>query len=190
MISKKQFSQFMSHHPSLLDPENLIHWQKHLVGHQHSLFAKKALIKSRYLASEDSYSLGNLYNYATSLDILSISPQNLNFWFWPNECCNGAAIYFVIDHPPHLESPILLYIGETSQAEKRWKGNHACKDYLAAYCEAVHRGKLQENLSIRFWSDVPTDALKRRTIEEILIDFWRPGLNKLIYQRWQNPFLY
>nr|YP_009530933.1 hypothetical protein PMNZ_701 [Paulinella micropora]AXY63622.1 hypothetical protein PMNZ_701 [Paulinella micropora] len=175
---------------AFISGERLIEWQNHLVKYQQPLFNEKRLLKPQCLAYEDPYCLEKIHNYASSLNLLSISPQRLNFWYWPSKICYGPAIYFVIDHPPHLDSPILLYIGETGQAEKRWKGNHACKNYLAAYSEAVYHGQLQENLTIRFWTDVPNNKVKRRFIEEILIDIWRPGFNKVIYQRWYNTFIY
>ena len=34
---------------------------------------------------------------------------------------------------------LLLYVGETCQADRRWKGEHDCKSYLAAYGEALVR---------------------------------------------------
>ena len=42
-------------------------------------------------------------------------------------------MYFVIDSME--SSKIILYIGETNSANKRWKGEHDCKNYLMNYKE-------------------------------------------------------
>ena len=87
-----------------------------------------------------------------------------------------------------MEQPLLLYVGETLAADRRWKGEHDCKAYLAAYGEALQRCCLPPQLSIRFWSDAPTDTRARRTLEQALIQRWLPPFNKETRQRWSTPF--
>jgi hypothetical protein len=85
-------------------------------------------------------------------------------------------------------SALLLYIGETGRADRRWKGEHDCKRYLAAYGEALQRCGLAPALSIRFWSDVPVAIRPRRALEQALIRRWLPPFNKETRERWATPF--
>ena len=87
-----------------------------------------------------------------------------------------------------LTLPLLLYVGETARAEQRWKGEHDCKAYLAAYGDALHKAGLSSRLSICFWSDVPTETRARRRLERALIQRWQPPFNKETRGRWATPF--
>jgi hypothetical protein len=122
------------------------------------------------------------------LDPLALAPQSLQFWRWPEACNSGAAVYFVLDRPPHLDGPLLLYVGETAQADRRWKGEHDCKSYLAAYGDALQQVGLGSQLSIRFWSDAPAAVRPRRALEQALIRHWLPPFNKETRGRWATPF--
>ena len=112
----------------------------------------------------------------------------MSFWRWPEPSHRGAAIYLVMDRPVQLEQPLLLYVGETLAAERRWKGDHDCKAYLAAYGEALQRCDLSAQLSIRFSCDVPRATRARRALEQQLIQRWWPPFNKETRQRWATPF--
>jgi len=125
---------------------------------------------------------------AAGLDPLALVAQPLQFWRWPQAPQRGAALYFVVDRPSHLASPLLLYVGETGQADRRWKGEHDCKDYVAAYGEALQQVGLNCQLSIRFWSDVPAQTRQRRALEQALIRLWQPPFNKETRGRWATPF--
>jgi hypothetical protein len=125
---------------------------------------------------------------ASHFNPLELSPQNLLFWRWPTPPQRGAALYLVLDQPTHLAVPLLLYVGETARAEQRWKGEHDCKAYLAAYGEAAAQTGLNCRLSIRFWFDVPTATRPRRQLEQALIRHWLPPFNKETRQRWATPF--
>ena len=94
----------------------------------------------------------------------------------------------MLDRPPHLDGQLLLYVGETSQADKRWKGEHDCKRYLAAYGEALQQAGLGSGLSIRFWRDAPAEVKPRRALEQALIRHWLPPFNKETRGRWATPF--
>ena len=124
----------------------------------------------------------------TAIDPLTLTPLPLSFWRWADSPHRGAAIYFVLDRPPHLDHPLLLYVGETKAADRRWKGEHDCKAYLAAYGEALQRCQMAHQLSIRFCTDVPTDTRARRRLEQQLIQHWYPPFNKETRQRWATPF--
>ena len=136
---------------------------------------------------------GNVADAATSIDPtaidpLSLTPLPLSFWRWAESPHRGAAIYFVLDRPPHLDHPLLLYVGETKAADRRWKGEHDCKTYLSAYGEALQRCQMAHQLSIRFYTDVPTNTRGRRRLEQQLIQHWNPPFNKETRQRWATPF--
>ena len=119
---------------------------------------------------------------------LKLTPLPLSFWRWPNSPHKGPAIYLVMSNVNLINKNILLYIGETIAAEKRWKGEHDCKSYLAAYSEALGNAGITNQLSIRFWSDVPVNTKLRRKLEQQLIKHWLPPFNKETRARWNTPF--
>lgn len=127
---------------------------------------------------------------AEAVNPLLLRGQSLSFWRLPRPPQQGAALYFVLDaavaDPDH--PALLLYVGETGQADRRWKGEHDCKHYLAAYSEALVAAGLDSQLSIRFWLDVPSGVRARRALEQALIRRWLPPFNKETRQRWATPF--
>ncbi len=161
-------------------------WQGRLARHQAPLFAKPQAgsEQATLFASSDA----TPEQPAAPFNPLSLQPQPLSFWRWPAAPQHGAALYFVADRPPALGEPLLLYIGETGRADQRWKGEHDCKAYLAAYGEALHKANLGCQLSIRFWLDVPTAIGPRRALEQALIRLWLPPFNKETRSRWATPF--
>ena len=166
-----------------LDTQQLSRWQSLLHEHQAPLFRGE----QRGSHQTDLFTT-HTTDPAAAIDPTELTPLPLNFWRWPDSPHRGAAIYFVLDRPPALEQPLLLYVGETLAADRRWKGEHDCKAYLAAYGEALQRCCLPHQLSIRFWSDAPTDTRARRALEQALIKRWLPPFNKETRQRWSTPF--
>lgn len=162
----------------------LIDWQRRVTAHQSGVHrdttagGQLSLMKSCREPSQET----------DRLDPFRLTPQSLEFWRWPHAPHEGAAIYFVVDRPPHLEDPLLLYVGETGRADRRWKGEHDCKSYLAAYGEALRRVALGTRLSIRFWCDVPVAVAGRRALEQALIRRWLPPFNRETRERWTTPF--
>jgi hypothetical protein len=63
------------------------------------------------------------------IDPLQLSVRSLSFWRMPADSPGNACLYFVVDSAADL----ILYVGETCRSNKRWKGIHACKDYIASY---------------------------------------------------------
>lgn len=176
-----------------LERHQLLAWQERLAGHQSPLFAPGAAAPGarQGLLLDPADAAGALPDQqaaADGLDPLSLQPQSLSFWRWPDAPQRGAAIYLVLDRPPHLSGPLLLYVGETGRADRRWKGDHDCKAYLAAYGEALRRTALEARLSIRFWTDVPRQIQGRRRLEQALIRRWLPPFNKETAGRWRTPF--
>lgn len=173
-----------------LQEHQLRQWQERLLTFQQPLFA--AVAEGRSLAPGQINLLdGAVIGPADTvqrLDPLALAPQNLQFWRWPDASNSGAALYFVLDRPPHLSGSLLLYVGETAQADRRWKGEHDCKSYLAAYGDALQQVGLGSQLSIRFWSDAPRPVRERRALEQALIRHWLPPFNKETRGRWATPF--
>lgn len=169
-----------------LSREQLLAWQARLAAHQAPLFAPEHPPGSEQ---------GLLFPQQTAtalnepaLRLLELRSQPLSFWRWPQASHQGAALYIVTDQPERLPHPLVLYIGETGRADRRWKGDHDCKTYLAHYSEALRRQELDVRLSIRFWLDVPEAIRPRRQLEQNLIQHWQPPFNKETRQRWQAPF--
>lgn len=165
----------------------LLEWQERIRSHQGPLFrgqAAGAAQASLFSAMAPQDPLQR----AADLDPLSLQPQSLSFWRWPEAPHRGAAIYLVIDRPEPETHPLLLYVGETGRADRRWKGDHDCKGYLAAYGEALRKASLPMALSIRFWCDVPVAIAPRRALEQALIRRWCPPFNKETRERWATPF--
>ena len=121
-------------------------------------------------------------------DPLQLTPLALQFWRWPQPTHSGPALYFVLDHGLGDQHSLLLYVGETAHADRRWKGDHDCKAYLADYGETLSRGNAPARLSIRFWCDAPAAVRSRRQLEQQQIRHWQPPFNKECRDRWQTPF--
>lgn len=165
-------------------------WQQSLVRHQTPLFA----------ADGAGASQGNLFAQTIqkpaqapeAIQPLRLRAQPLSFWRWPDPPQRGAALYFVLDSlpadPDQQPQPLLLYVGETGRADRRWKAEHDCKTYLAAYSEALARAGMEARLNIRFWLDAPAGTRERRALEQGLIRRWLPPFNKETRQRWATPF--
>ncbi len=172
-----------SHSELILRKDVLLNWQKKIHSYQSKLFT----------GSPINHKQGSLFNVEEKRSIdnfepLKLTPLPLSFWRWPKSSLQGPAIYLVMDILEDCDSHILLYIGETLAADRRWKGEHDCKAYLSAYSEALSNAGIQQQLSIRFWSDVPRNTRSRRELEQQLINLWLPPFNKESRARWSTPF--
>ena len=127
----------------------------------------------------------NFFN-EKKIDPFSLQPLSLNFWRTNQYIHDGPAMYFVIDTIE--SSKIILYIGETNSANKRWKGEHDCKNYLTNYKEALAHNNLSSHQDIRFFLDVPKEVKLRRKLEQQLIYLWLPPFNKETRNRWKTTF--
>ena len=159
-------------------------WQKRIYSYQ-ILHFRNTTVNEQQISIFNIKELSEDY---LSPNFLELTPLPLNFWQWPKSYHHGPAIYLVMDKVTSLNSHILLYIGETITAEKRWKGEHDCKTYLQAYSEACQKAGLSTQLSIRFWKDVPKDTKGRRLLEKKLIKKWLPAFNKESRRNWDTPF--
>jgi hypothetical protein len=106
------------------------------------------------------------------------------FWRMPADSPGDACLYFVVDSAADL----ILYVGETCRSNKRWKGIHACKDYIASYQDLHYRYEMKTAVNIAFWWDAPVDRRARQELELSLILKWRSPFNKENWERWGQPF--
>ena len=158
-------------------------WQDKIISHQSSIFKYGYKdINQTSLFESSSQNLGESFNP------IHLTPLPLNFWRWPKGLHEGPAIYFVMDNIIDSDKNIILYIGETISAEKRWKGEHDCKNYLSSYSECLQKANMSTNLNIRFWLDVPIKTKERRKLEQKLIQAWLPPFNKETREIWSTPF--
>ena len=176
----------------------LLEWQERLAAYQAPLWseadatgpssAEQASLFGAEEASGLAAASADPAARARALRPLALPAESLAFWRWPQAPHQGPALYFVLDRPNHLAQPLLLYVGETARADRRWKGAHDCKSYLAAYREALTRAALRATLSIRFWCEAPAATAARRALEQALIQRWKPPFNKETRGRWSTPF--
>ncbi len=159
----------------------LTEWRNKIYNHQFKI-SKDTHNK---ISHQKSLPINTISN-ERKIDPFSLQPLSLNFWRTNQYIHNGPAMYFVIDSMEN--SKIILYIGETNSANKRWKGEHDCKNYLMNYKEALADNKLSSHQDIRFFLDVPKEVKLRRKLEQQLIYLWLPPFNKETRDRWATTF--
>ena len=161
--------------------KNLTEWRNRIYNHQFKI-SKDTHNKTLRQTSLPI----NTTSDERKIDPFSLQPLSLNFWRTNQYIHDGPAIYFVIDSME--KSKIILYIGETKIANKRWKGEHDCKNYLMNYKEALAHNNLSSHQDIRFFLDVPKEVKLRRELEQQLIYLWLPPFNKETRDRWATTF--
>ena len=158
-------------------------WQEKIITHQSKIFKYGYKdVNQTSLFKSSSEKLNEPFNP------IELTPLPLSFWRWPKPMHEGAAVYFVMDKLVDSDENIILYIGETVSAEKRWKGEHDCKNYLSNYSESLQKANVSTKLTIRFWLDVPIKTKERRRLEQQLIQDWLPPFNKETRGIWATPF--
>ena len=161
--------------------ETLIEWRNKIHNHQ----LKISEDRHNKTLQQTILPVKNYFD-EKKIDPFSLQPLSLNFWRTNQHIHNGPAMYFVIDSME--SSKIILYIGETNLANKRWKGEHDCKNYLMNYKEALAYNNLSSHQDIRFFLDVPKEVKLRRKLEQQLIYLWLPPFNKETRDRWKTTF--
>ena len=161
--------------------KTLMSWRNRIYDHQSKILEdnRNNFFQQSILPENDSIDHKKIYPF-------SLQGLSLNFWRTNQLVHNGPAMYFVIDTMG--SSQIILYIGETNSANKRWKGEHDCKTYLSNYKEALAYNNLTSKLDIRFFLDVPKEVKSRRKLEQKLIYLWIPPFNKETRERWSTTF--
>ena len=160
--------------------DTLMTWRDRIYDHQ-----SKILRDNQITALQHSIFDNNIH-YDRKINPFTLQPLSLSFWRSNQFVHNGPAMYFVIDKIKNSE--IILYIGETNSANKRWKGEHDCKNYLSNYKEALASNNLKSRQDIRFFLDVPKEVKFRRKLEQYLIYLWLPPFNKETRNRWATTF--
>tara|TARA_Y100001968_G_scaffold41530_1_gene31637 strand:- start:1354 stop:1953 length:600 start_codon:yes stop_codon:yes gene_type:complete len=166
-----------------IDKKVIKEWQSKIIHHQSPIFKygyKNVNQTSLFESSSEEFN--------EPFNPIELTPLPLSFWRWPKTMLKGPAIYFVMDKIINSNEDIILYIGETISADKRWKGEHDCKDYLSNYSETLQKASLKTKLNIRFWLDVPISTKERRNLEQKLIQTWLPPFNKETRGIWATPF--
>ena len=161
---------------------SLIKWRKNIYNYQKNIFqsTNNSFIQKSFInVEEDNIKLKRINPFL-------LTSFSINFWRSNKSVDKGPAMYFVLDTTK--DSRIVLYIGETSSADKRWKGDHDCKNYINNYKESVLKNNLEINLDIRFFLDVPKEVKLRRKLEKQLIYLWLPPFNKETRDRWTTTF--
>ena len=176
-------TSFNSQHPNNLKikGEILTKWRDRIYDYQFKI-SKDAHNKTLQQTCLPIKTISN----ERKIDPFSLQPLSLNFWRTNQYIHNCPAMYYVIDSIEN--SKIILYIGETNSANKRWKGEHDCKNYLMNYKEALAHNKLSSHQDIRFFLDVPKEVKLRRKLEQQLIYLWLPPFNKETRDRWATTF--
>ena len=167
----------------VIDKKIIKEWQRKIISHQSPIF--KCGYKSINQSSLFESSSEELNEPINPIDL---TPLPLSFWRWPKAMHEGPAVYFVMDKIIDSDENIILYIGETISAEKRWKGEHDCKNYLSSYSDYLQKVNMSTSLNIRFWLDVPIKTKERRKLEQQLIQTWLPPFNKETREIWATPF--
>ena len=166
-----------------IEKKIIIEWQEKIINHQSPIFKSNSKDMTQSSLFESiSDELNETFNP------IQLTPLPLSFWRWPKTMHKGPAVYFVMDKIFNSEENIILYIGETISADKRWKGEHDCKNYLSNYSDSLQKANMMPKLSIRFWLDVPIKTKERRKLEQKLIQTWLPPFNKETRGIWATPF--
>ncbi len=166
-----------------INKKTIKEWQEKIINHQSPIFKNGYKdVNQSSLFESNSEELNETFNP------IDLTPLPLSFWRWPKAMHKGPAIYFVMDKVVDSNENIILYIGETISAEKRWRGEHDCKKYLSSYSDSLQKANISTNLNIRFWLDVPIKTKERRKLEQKLIQAWLTPFNKETREMWATPF--
>ena len=161
--------------------ETIMIWRNKIYAHQSKISEANGnkICQQSIINDTDSFD-------DKEIDPFLLQPISLSFWRADKYVHDGPAMYFVID--TMKDSKIILYIGETNSANKRWKGDHDCKNYISNYKESLASNNLSSHQDIRFFLDVPKEVKLRRKLEQKLIYLWLPPFNKETRNRWSTTF--
>jgi len=161
-----------------MDADALAEWKIKISAHQQR-------------AKENQLVQGTLFDVAKAhvdpdkIDPFNLRPCPMSFYRSPVDSPGDACIYFVVDSAAEL----VLYIGETSKSNKRWKGTHDCKRYLDKYQSLHYQHGLSCAVNIAFWCAAPVQTRARQQLELSLIQKWQPPFNKENWILWGAPFV-
>ncbi|USR93295.1 hypothetical protein NEA10_20535 (plasmid) [Phormidium yuhuli AB48] len=156
----------------------LVEWQGRIANYQ------RQALKTPSPKQTSLFDLGEPTIDPDTINPYTLGYQNLSFYRMPRKTLGHPCIYFVTD----LFVPIVLYIGESKNHERRWRGEHDCKDYLSRYASLLYRNGQRSGAAIAFWLSAPAERKPRQTLEKALIQKWQPPFNKECWEFWGQPF--
>ncbi len=113
-------SKSVSRQKSLsMDAKALVQWKTRIAAHQQQA-------KNNQPEQGALFDVAKTHGDPGKIDPFHLRPCPISFYRLPVDSPGEACIYFVVDSAASL----VLYIGETSRSNKRWKGTHDCKGYL------------------------------------------------------------
>lgn len=170
---------FKTHQPSLeMSADALVQWKSRIFEYQQQ--AKATTTRQPTL-----FELTLTHCDSDSIDPFNLALYPMSFYRMPTDSRGDACLYFVIDN----ELPLLLYVGETCQSNKRWKGTHDCKRYIENYISLHRQYELGVSVCMAFWWDAPVQTKPRQQLELELIQKWKSPFNKENWQSWGTPFV-
>jgi hypothetical protein len=167
----------------VMGSSSLVKWKAAIAKYQSSITAMIPVIQTSLFEMQSHH-----------CDPHAIAPfqlplQPAEFYRLPSVDNGDTCIYFVIDLISPFKEPVLLYVGETCQSHKRWKGSHDCKRYLLNYQELHFTHSISTQVVMTFWWDAPKSPRHRQQLEKILIEKWRSPFNKENWNFWGTPFV-
>jgi hypothetical protein len=162
-----------------MDGDCLQGWKKRVFRHQQQV---RTNVPEKQAALFDDSSVRHELD---TVDPFSLSLQSLSFWRFPADSSGDACLYFVIDNA----LPLLLYVGETSRSNQRWKGVHDCKRYVENYQSLHYQHQIRTAVCIAFWWNAPVQTRPRQQLEQALIQKWRSPFNQENWSFWSAPFV-
>ncbi|MBD2471408.1 GIY-YIG nuclease family protein [Nostoc sp. FACHB-145] len=164
--------------PMVMSADALAVWKSRILAHQQQV---------RQAQPPQQTSLFDLTpNHCDpdAIDPLTLQLVPMSFYRKPADSPGEACLYFILDSAVGLT----LYVGETCRSDKRWKGIHGCKEYIASYQDLHSRYRLTTAVNAAFWWDAPADRRARQGLELKLILKWRSPFNKENWDLWGQPF--
>ncbi len=152
-----------------MDKSALVRWKSQIFNYQQGVKVSQPPQQATL------FDLAPAHCDPDQIDPFSLQVRSLSFWQYPTDSPGDACLYFVIDS----KVPLLLYVGETCRSNKRWKGEHDCKQYISHYHDLHYKYGLERAVNIAFWWDTPTERKARQDLELSLILRWRSPFNYL-----------
>ncbi len=161
-----------------MDADALVQWKIRIATHQQQT-------KKNQPEQETLFDMVKAHVDPDKIDPFDLRLCPMSFHRLPTGSPGDACIYFVLDSAAGL----VLYIGETSRSNKRWKGTHDCKRYLDKYQSLHYQYGLSSAINMAFWWDVPVQTRARQQLELGLIKRWKAPFNKENWSLWSAPFV-
>ncbi|WP_322746142.1 GIY-YIG nuclease family protein [Nostoc sp. LEGE 06077] len=161
-----------------MSADALAAWKSRILAHQ------QQVRQSQPPQQTSLFDLTSNHCNPDAIDPLKLTLVPMSFYRKPADSPGEACLYFILDSAVGL----VLYVGETCRSNKRWKGIHDCKDYIASYQDLHSRYGLTTAVNAAFCWDAPVDRRARQELELKLILKWRSPFNKENWDLWGQPF--